>query len=776
MAEVMDDFKVQMFADGNFDVFDLLFWLYKKQKVESVRTFLIEKLYDINRRDIDFILPQLCHLYTQWQASAGDPLRRLIMHGCASSIHLALKTIFTLQANAFYGSPEQTERCNQLLEDCEMSLVNATMAMNQKERETKSKAWFEAKQQHIEKTSQIMETLLDGAGDGAIEFPHKSPPMDAMVGADGEIPTIHIQKPEPEAPAEIEDQLSELVVQDNLSVNDTTTRSRNKSQLAREQRQAHAAAQIPDLGARELELLQTKQLRSEYFNQELKLMCELDRISDVLVKVPRKNGRRQKRLGELMKELNSVILGLYFCSSEDDDSHYKILSIPAKDCYALSSRDKAPYLMHLEIAYTGHSVYDEDIFRPYKSIYEESANAGHSTPNEDREKKMVDKRRSLKVTEHDKQIIRKNSQEATEAAAALANDPNNKTSPRGFSPIVFSSKDGATPPKHLLEANLKPAVWATKVEVKGQPVVQPPPVAASKVSESVRNAFGEPWIQKKRRLRANSKLGNQAIWDLKSVIFKGGDDCRQEVLAMQLIRLFHKVFKEAKLPLKVRPYSVVVTSHNSGLIETVPNATSIDSLKKNIEGFVSLAKFFEDYFGPKGTASHDLAQRNFVESMAAYSVISYFLQIKDRHNGNIMLDHEGRVIHIDFGFILSNSPGGNMNFESSPFKLTQEFIEVMEGEGSDSFNYFKVLVIRGYLEARQHAEKILLLVEIMMQGSNMPCFLGGPVCLNALRDRFMLQASEQECVEHAIALIEESINNWRTVQYDNYQNMVNNIQ
>ena len=98
----------------------------------------------------------------------------------------------------------------------------------------------------------------------------------------------------------------------------------------------------------------------------------------------------------------------------------------------------------------------------------------------------------------------------------------------------------------------------------------------------------------------------------------------------------------------------------------------------------------------QGTPQCLEAQRNFVESMAGYSLVSFFMQIKDRHNGNIMLDERGHIIHIDFGFMLSNSPGG-VNFEAAPFKLTRELLEVMdsnsEGKASELFDYYKVTII-----------------------------------------------------------------------------------
>lgn len=75
-------------------------------------------------------------------------------------------------------------------------------------------------------------------------------------------------------------------------------------------------------------------------------------------------------------------------------------------------------------------------------------------------------------------------------------------------------------------------------------------------------------------------------------------------------------------------------------------------------------------FGPKNSVKQKLARDNFCRSLAAYSLVCYILQIKDRHNGNILIDIQGHILHIDFGFLLSNAPGKGVKMEAAPFKLT----------------------------------------------------------------------------------------------------------
>ncbi len=162
---------------------------------------------------------------------------------------------------------------------------------------------------------------------------------------------------------------------------------------------------------------------------------------------------------------------------------------------------------------------------------------------------------------------------------------------------------------------------------------------------------------------------------------------------MQLISEINQIFKLKKLPLFLKAYEIIATGPNCGLIEVINDAMSIDEIHKKMEG-ASLYDFFLKNFGKgkKRSKTFRRARRAFIYSLAGYSLTCYILQIKDRHNQNIMVDSEGHIIHIDYGFLLSNQPGKGLKFEKAPFKLTQEFVDVMKGTKTKKFIQFRNLM------------------------------------------------------------------------------------
>nr|5C46_E Chain E, Phosphatidylinositol 4-kinase beta [Homo sapiens]5C4G_E Chain E, Phosphatidylinositol 4-kinase beta [Homo sapiens]5EUQ_E Chain E, Phosphatidylinositol 4-kinase beta [Homo sapiens] len=253
-------------------------------------------------------------------------------------------------------------------------------------------------------------------------------------------------------------------------------------------------------------------------------------------------------------------------------------------------------------------------------------------------------------------------------------------------------------------------------------------------------ALKEPWQEKVRRIREGSPYGHLPNWRLLSVIVKCGDDLRQELLAFQVLKQLQSIWEQERVPLWIKPYKILVISADSGMIEPVVNAVSIHQVKKQSQ--LSLLDYFLQEHGSYTTEAFLSAQRNFVQSCAGYCLVCYLLQVKDRHNGNILLDAEGHIIHIDFGFILSSSPR-NLGFETSAFKLTTEFVDVMGGLDGDMFNYYKMLMLQGLIAARKHMDKVVQIVEIMQQGSQLPCFHGSSTIRN-LKERFHMSMTEEQ--------------------------------
>ncbi|KAF9109844.1 Phosphatidylinositol 4-kinase pik1alpha (PI4-kinase)(PtdIns-4-kinase) [Mortierella sp. AM989] len=294
--------------------------------------------------------------------------------------------------------------------------------------------------------------------------------------------------------------------------------------------------------------------------------------------------------------------------------------------------------------------------------------------------------------------------------------------------------------------------------------------------------FAEDWDSKMNRIRANSPYGHLPSWQLLSVIVKQGADLRQEQLACQLIREMGWIWERAKIDVWITNMRILVTSDNSGLIETVRNTISIHSIKKdayarrlNEVGVVfTLYDYFQQKFGDPASEKYIKAQDNFMRSLAAYSVITYVLQIRDRHNGNILLDTEGHIVHIDFGFMLSNSPG-SVGFELAPFKLPQEYIDVLGGVNSEKFTEFKQLLKKAFMAVRKHTENIVLLIDMVSKDSKLPCFQYGDSAAQAVRERLALNLTEIQAEEFIEKLIMSSCCNVFTRLYDTFQYYSNGI-
>ncbi|CDW97329.1 hypothetical protein [Sporisorium scitamineum] len=295
--------------------------------------------------------------------------------------------------------------------------------------------------------------------------------------------------------------------------------------------------------------------------------------------------------------------------------------------------------------------------------------------------------------------------------------------------------------------------------------------------------FSESWAAKKQRIRASSPYGHLANWDVFSVIVKTGADLRQEQLAVQLINEFGRIWQETGSKCWVRYFRILVTSENSGLMETITDAVSVHSIKKEAYSRMSeedkaagytLYDHFLAAYGPSTSASFNAARDRFMQSLAGYSIISYLLQIKDRHNGNILVDNHGRLIHIDFGFMLGISPGG-VGFEAAPFKMPQEYIDILGGLESGKFEEFKQLMRQGFRDVRKHAERIIMLVELMAKDSKLPCFALGDLTASNLRDRFQLALSASQCDEFVDRLILSSAGSAFTRLYDMYQRLTEGV-
>ena len=252
------------------------------------------------------------------------------------------------------------------------------------------------------------------------------------------------------------------------------------------------------------------------------------------------------------------------------------------------------------------------------------------------------------------------------------------------------------------------------------------------------------------------------------VIVKTRDTMRQEEMAAHIIAEIEFILRTEKIPSILRCYEVLAYSDHEGMIDYLEGFLSLHEIKKNITmlGFDGLGDYFAEVFKEKPNAFRKF-RRNFIHSLAAYSIVCYILQIKDRNDGNILMDKHGVLVHIDFGFILSNCPG-NIRFETAPFKLTTDMMQLVGAPGSSGFYMFQSLCIRIFEAICNHRSQILAIVQLYAtQFPELPCFSNDPQkTILALSQRLEIRESPSAFTKE---LIRQSIGSWTTHWYDQFQ-------
>ncbi|XP_030078354.1 phosphatidylinositol 4,5-bisphosphate 3-kinase catalytic subunit delta isoform [Microcaecilia unicolor] len=254
------------------------------------------------------------------------------------------------------------------------------------------------------------------------------------------------------------------------------------------------------------------------------------------------------------------------------------------------------------------------------------------------------------------------------------------------------------------------------------------------------------------------------------IIFKNGDDLRQDMLTLQMIHLMDILWKQEGLDLRMTPYGCLSTGDKTGLIEIVGHSDTIANIQLNKSNMAATAAFNKDallnWLKSKNPGDAlDRAIEEFTLSCAGYCVATYVLGIGDRHSDNIMIRETGQLFHIDFGHFLGNfKTKFGINRERVPFILTYDFVHVIQQgktNNSEKFERFRKYCEKAYTVLRLNGTLFLHLF-VLMKAAGLP-ELSCSKDIQYLKDSLALGKTEEEALKHFRIKFNEALReSWKT--------------
>ncbi|KAF8134882.1 atypical/PIKK/PI3K protein kinase [Boletus edulis] len=234
------------------------------------------------------------------------------------------------------------------------------------------------------------------------------------------------------------------------------------------------------------------------------------------------------------------------------------------------------------------------------------------------------------------------------------------------------------------------------------------------------------------------------------VMFKDGDDMRQDQLVLQLFTLMDQLLRKENLDLKLIPYDVLATGPLQGMAQFIPSKTiaAIVSEHGTLLNYLRASHPDEGSVGTYGVEPNVID--TFVRSCAGYCVVTYLLGVGDRHLDNLLLTPDGLFFSFDFGYILGRDPKPF----PPPVKVCKEMVDGMGGAQSTHYARFKNFCFTAFTILRKSANLILNLVALMVD-ANIPDIRHRDVH-EQIQDKFRLDLTEEEAIKHFEALLNET--------------------
>ncbi|ETN70368.1 phosphatidylinositol 3- and 4-kinase [Necator americanus] len=198
------------------------------------------------------------------------------------------------------------------------------------------------------------------------------------------------------------------------------------------------------------------------------------------------------------------------------------------------------------------------------------------------------------------------------------------------------------------------------------------------------------------------------------------------MLVLQVLEVMDSIWKRNQLDCCLSPYPVLPMGTKYGMIGVVPNCSTIFEIQSEGGKVGTAVKSLETTFINRYIKNHAGSTKKYMEcvdrflmSCVGYSVATFIMGIMDRHNDNIMMTHDGKLFHIDFGHILGHGKTKlGIKRDRVPFVLTEHFLCVI-GQGrpvskdSHEVTKFKKLCCDAYMMLWEERDLFLSLFTVM---------------------------------------------------------------